>query len=184
MVSEFAGAEDWPEGVTVECLPTGLETPTGGRINRAADAVGGEMFCATYADGVADIDLGRLLEFHAGHGRVATMTTVRPNLQWGVVEIGADGEVDGFAEKPRSEHWINGGFFCFEPDVLERLAEDDVLERGPLEGLARDRELRAYRHDGFWDCCDTYKDLVTLNDLWEAGRAPWFSGGLEPGGSP
>jgi glucose-1-phosphate cytidylyltransferase len=182
MVSEFTTSEEWPEGVTVECLPTGLETPTGGRIKRAAGAVGGGTFCATYADGVADIDLGELLDFHAGHGRTATMTTVRPYLQWGVVEIGPGGEVEGFAEKPRSEHWINGGFFCFEPDLLDRLSPDDVLEREPLERLARDRELRAYRHEGFWDCMDTYKDLVTLNDLWDAGRAPWIAGERPPGG--
>ncbi len=102
------------------------------------------------------------------------MTTVRPNIQWGVVEMGSGGEVEGFTEKPRSDHWINGGFFCFEPGVLDRLQTDSVLEREPLEGLARDGELRAYRHQGFWDCMDTYKDLVTLNDLWEKGEASWL----------
>ncbi len=101
------------------------------------------------------------------------MTTVRPHIQWGVVDVAADGEVRGFTEKPRSEHWINGGFFCFEPDVIARLTENSTLEREPLEQLAADGELRAYRHDGFWDCMDTYKDLVTLNDLWDEGKAPW-----------
>lgn len=174
MVSDFTDSIEWPEGVSVECLDTGQDTPTGGRIKLAATAAGGQRFCVTYADGVADIDLGALLAFHADHGRIATMTTVRPDLPWGVVEVGPDGEVDGFAEKPRSEHWINGGFFCFEPAALDRLEEGSVLERDPLEGLSRDGELRAYRHHGFWDCMDTYKDQVTLNDLWEAGRAPWL----------
>ncbi|MDQ2700403.1 MAG: sugar phosphate nucleotidyltransferase [Actinomycetota bacterium] len=174
MVDEFVTNEAWPEGVAVECLDTGLDTPTGGRIKLASDKVGGGTFCATYADGVADIDLGALLECHRDHGRQATMTTVRPNIQWGVVEMGSGGEVEGFTEKPRSDHWINGGFFCFEPGVLDRLQTDSVLEREPLEGLARDGELRAYRHQGFWDCMDTYKDLVTLNDLWEKGEASWL----------
>lgn len=175
MVDEFVKSEEWPDGVTVECLETGLDTPTGGRIKLAADSVSGGTFCATYADGVADIDLDALLGFHAGHGRMATMTTVRPNIQWGVVETGEDGTVSGFIEKPRSEHWINGGFFCFEPAVLDRLETDSVLEQQPLERLATDGELKAYRHTGFWDCMDTYKDLVTLNDLWEKGDATWLS---------
>lgn len=175
MVSGFTDSESWPDGVTVECLDTGLDTPTGGRIKLAADLVSGETFCATYADGLADIDLDALLAFHRSHGREASMTTVRPNIQWGVVEMGDGGAVEGFIEKPRSQHWINGGFFCFEPKVLGRLNEDSVLERVPFESLAADGQLRAYRHDGFWDCMDTYKDLVTLNDLWEKGEAPWLS---------
>lgn len=174
MVDEFVKGQDWPEGVSVECLDTGLDTPTGGRIKLAGEVVGGSTFCATYADGVADLDLGALLEFHESHGRTATMTTVRPHIQWGVVQIGDEGRVGGFTEKPRSEHWINGGFFCFEPELLDRLSEDSVLERRPLEMLAADDELRAFKHDGFWDCMDTYKDLVTLNDLWEKGEATWL----------
>jgi glucose-1-phosphate cytidylyltransferase len=101
------------------------------------------------------------------------MTVVRPHLQWGVAELGADGRVEGFDEKPRSEHWINGGFFCFEPGALGYLDADSVLEREPLTRLAADGELRAYRHGGFWDCMDTYKDAVVLNDLWAGGEAPW-----------
>jgi glucose-1-phosphate cytidylyltransferase len=100
---------------------------------------------------------------------------VRPNLQWGVAEIDPSGEVTGFIEKPRSEHWINGGFFCFEPSVFDWLETDSVLEREPLEGLAADGQLGAFRHEGFWDCCDTYKDLVTLNDYWAGGDAPWLA---------
>jgi glucose-1-phosphate cytidylyltransferase len=171
-VAEFAAAERWPEGVRVECVDTGLDTPTGGRVAALAEEIGGEPFCVTYADGVADVDLGALLGFHREQDTLATVTVVRPHLQWGVAEL-ADDAVTGFAEKPRSEHWINGGFFCFEPGVFEYLDADSVLEREPLSRLAADGQLRAFRHEGFWDCMDTYKDAVVLNDLWTAGRAPW-----------
>jgi glucose-1-phosphate cytidylyltransferase len=171
-VEEFAAAERWPEGVRVECVDTGLDTPTGGRVAALSDRLGGETFCATYADGVADIDLDRLLEFHREQGALATVTVVRPHLQWGVAELRGDA-VTGFVEKPRSEHWINGGFFCFEPGALRYIGEKSVLEREPLEHLAGDGQLRAFRHEGFWDCMDTYKDAVVLNDLWSAGRAAW-----------
>ncbi len=172
-VEAFVAAEPWPGGVVVECVDTGLDTPTGGRVARLADRLGGGTFCATYADGVADVDLDALLGFHREHGAAATMTVVRPNLQWGVAELGEGGRVEGFDEKPRSERWINGGFFCFEPEVFEYLDEDSALEREPLARLAAADELRAHRHEGFWDCMDTYKDAVTLNDLWAAGEAPW-----------
>jgi glucose-1-phosphate cytidylyltransferase len=172
-VAEFVVAERWPHGVAVECVDTGAETPTGGRIARLAGRLSGGRFCATYADGVADIDLGALLAFHEAHGEAATVTVVRPHLQWGVAELDGEGRVAGFVEKPRSEHWVNGGFFCFEPGVFDYLSPDSVLEREPLAQLAADGRLRAYRHEGFWDCMDTYKDAVVLNDLWAAGRAPW-----------
>jgi glucose-1-phosphate cytidylyltransferase len=171
-VAEFVAAEAWPDGVEVECFDTGLDTPTGGRIALLADRLGEETFCATYADGVADIDLGALLDFHREHGAAATMTVVRPNLQWGVAELDGD-RVAGFVEKPRSEHWINGGFLCLEAAALERLEETSVLEREPMEELAAAGGLRAFRHEGFWDCMDTYKDAVVLDDLWNSGRAPW-----------
>jgi glucose-1-phosphate cytidylyltransferase len=171
-IAEFAAAERWPEGVELECVDTGLDTPTGGRVARLAERLAGARFCLTYADGVADVDLSALLDFHGSHGALATVTVVRPNLQWGVAEL--DGElVSGFVEKPRSEHWINGGFLCFEPGALDYLEVDSVLECEPLSRLAADGELRAYRHRGFWDCMDTYKDAVVLNDLWNSGEAPW-----------
>jgi glucose-1-phosphate cytidylyltransferase len=172
-VEKFVSDESWPEGVEVECVDTGLDTPTGGRIALLADRLRGGTFCATYADGVADVDLDALLSFHAGHGDLATMTVVRPNLQWGVAELGEGDRIEGFAEKPRSEHWINGGFFCFEPRAFGYLDDESVLEREPLARLADDGRLHAYRHEGFWDCMDTYKDAVVLNDLWAAGKAPW-----------
>jgi glucose-1-phosphate cytidylyltransferase len=172
-VEEFAAAEPWPAGIAIECVGTGLDTPTGGRLARLADRLEGGTFCATYADGVADIDLGTLLDFHRAHDGLATMTVVRPHLQWGVADLDGEGRVEGFVEKPRSEHWINGGFFCFEPGAFAYLDEKSVLEREPLARLAADEQLRAHRHEGFWDCMDTYKDAVVLNDLWAAGEAPW-----------
>ncbi len=172
-LAQWVAAEAWPAGVTVTCVDTGLDTPTGGRIRRVAEHIVDGPFCVTYADGVADIDLAGLLDFHADHGALASMTVVRPELQFGVTEIDDENTVRGFREKPRSEHWINGGFFRFEPGVLAYLADSSVLEREPLEGLASDGQLRAYRHTGFWDCMDTYKDAIVLNDLWAAGAPPW-----------
>jgi glucose-1-phosphate cytidylyltransferase len=173
LIEDFAAQCEWPAGVDVQCIDTGLDTETGGRLHRARDLLGGERFCATYSDGVADVDLRDLLAFHERHGALASMTVVRPRLQFGVVDIDGDARVDAFHEKPRSEHWINGGFFVFEPGVFDYLGDSSVLERDPLEGLAEDGQLRAFRHTGFWECMDTYKDAVALNDLWAGGRAPW-----------
>lgn len=174
LIERFAHNTPWPEGVAVECVETGLDTPTGGRIKLLGEHLAGESFCATYADGVASVDLDGLLNFHTTHGKLATMTVVRPELQFGVTELdGENGRVLGFREKPRSQHWINGGFFCFEPGVLDYLEPYSVLERDPLQRLAADDELRAHRHEEFWECMDTYKDAVILNDLWESGKAPW-----------
>ncbi|MGH2743821.1 MAG: sugar phosphate nucleotidyltransferase [Thermoleophilaceae bacterium] len=173
LIEEFVENDGLPHGLEIDCVRTGEETPTGGRIARVADRLAGERFCVTYADGVADIDLAALLAFHAGHKALATMTVVQPELQFGVAELNGDGHVRGFTEKPRYDGWINGGFFCFEPGALDYIAEDSVLEHEPLERLAADDQLRAFRHKGFWDCMDTYKDAVLLNDLWAAERAPW-----------
>jgi glucose-1-phosphate cytidylyltransferase len=173
MIEEFVRSDGLPSGLTIECVDTGENTPTGGRIALVEDRVGGDRFCATYADGVADIDLRALVEFHRRHDGLATITVVRPELQFGVARLDGAGRVEGFVEKPRFDGWINGGFFCFERGVLDYLGEDSVLEREPFERLAADGQLRAYRHTGFWDCMDTYKDAVLLNDLWTAGRAPW-----------
>lgn len=175
LIERFATGEEWPDGVEVECLDTGEETPTGGRVARAAEvgALGGGTFALTYADGVADVDLGATLDFHLGHGDPATVTLVRPHSQWGVALLEEGDRVTGFIEKPQMQQWINGGFFFFEPAALEYLDRDSVLEREPLEGLAADGALHGYRHRGFWDCMDTYKDAVLLNDLWAGGDAPW-----------
>jgi glucose-1-phosphate cytidylyltransferase len=173
LIERFVHSRDWPPGVIVRCVDTGVDTPTGGRIKRAGTLLGERAFCATYADGVADIDIGHLIEHHRGHGGLATMTVVRPELQFGVAELDGSWRVRGFREKPRTEDWVNGGFFCFEPGALGYIADDSVLEREPLARLAALGHLHAFRHDGFWRCMDTYKDAVQLNDLWAAGQAPW-----------
>ena len=140
---------------------------------RAAEKLGGGTFCLTYADGVADIDLSALLGFHRAEAALATMTVVRPYSQWGIAKIDDGGRISGFQEKPRLEYWINGGFLCLEPEFLDHVGAESVLEREPLETVAQRGELAAYRHDGFWECMDTYKDAIQLNDLWASGEAPW-----------
>jgi glucose-1-phosphate cytidylyltransferase len=173
-IGGFVAAERWPEAVEIECLDTGLQTPTGGRVARAAERLRSGTFCLTYADGVADIDLEAQLAFHAREEVEATMTVVRPYSQWGIALIEDDSErIAGFREKPRLDYWVNGGFFCLEPGFLEYVEETSVLERDPLERVAAEGRLAAFRHHGFWDCMDTYKDAVALNDLWAAGDAPW-----------
>jgi glucose-1-phosphate cytidylyltransferase len=173
LIEAFVEADGLPRALDVDCVPTGEDTPTGGRVARVADRLDGDRFCVTYADGVADIDLARLLDFHQGHGALATMTVVQPELQFGVAELNGDGRVRGFTEKPHYDGWINGGFLCFERGALDYIGPDSVLERDPMERLAAEDQLRAFRHHGFWDCMDTYKDAVLLNDLWAEGRAPW-----------
>jgi glucose-1-phosphate cytidylyltransferase len=172
-IEEWINQTGWPGEVEVDCVDTGLDTPTGGRIKLAQERIGAQPFSLTYADGVADIDLQALVDFHREGGSRATVTVVRPELQFGVADLGEDDLVRGFHEKPSVDSWINGGFFCFEPEVFDYLAEDSVLEREPLERLAAECELRGYRHSGFWDCMDTYKDAVLLNDLWASGDPPW-----------
>ena len=173
-VEAFASAADeLPGGIELECVDTGVDTKTGGRVAAAAARLAGGRFCLTYADGVADIDLAAQARAHEELGATATMTVVRPFSQWGIAIVGDDQRVEGFREKPRLDDWINGGFFVCEPAFLERLGADSVLEREPLGALADEGRLGAYRHDGFWDCMDTYKDAVTLNDLWASGEAPW-----------
>jgi glucose-1-phosphate cytidylyltransferase len=167
-----AFAETVPPEWDVTCIDTGLDTPTGGRIDQARALLAGGTFCLTYADGVADIDLAALLAFHSEAGAAATMTVVQPQNPWGVAKLEGD-RVHGFAEKPPLDCWVNGGFFVMEPRALDAIGPDDVLERRPLESLATQDQLAAYRHAGFWDCMDTYKDTLLLNELWDQGRAPW-----------
>jgi len=165
-VAEWAARAEW----RVECIDTGVDTPTGGRVHAVRDRLR-EPFCLTYADGVADIDLRALVAHHRASGALGTMTVVRPELPFGIASI-EHGLVTGFREKPRSEHWVNGGFFVFEPAVLDYLEPDSVLEREPLERLAAEGALVAYRHTGFWRCLDTAKDAAALE---EAGPSAWLA---------
>jgi len=161
--------EDW----NVIFADTGKETNTGGRIKRIEQYINREEFFVTYGDGVARIDLDELFKFHSSHGRIATVTAVRPRVTFGLMEVDDQGKVQGFKEKPVLEQWINGGFFVFRRDVFRYLDENSVLEKEPLEQLAADGELMAYRHTDFWMCMDTYKDNMELNEIWSSGKAPW-----------
>jgi glucose-1-phosphate cytidylyltransferase len=164
-----------PEDWTITFADTGLDTNTGGRIKRIEPYVGEDVFFVTYGDGLSDIDLAALLAFHRSHGRIATVTVVKPRLTFGLLDIDTDQRVTRFTEKPVLSGWINGGFFVFNRRVFDYLEEDDVLELEPMAKLAADGELMAFRHEGFWACMDTYKDTVDLNAAWSAGEAPWWT---------
>ena len=158
----------------LQLVETGLPTMTGGRVKRLAPHLGDETFFLTWGDQVADIDLMNLLAFHRAHGRLATVTVVRPPARFGHLELDGD-EVSLFTEKPQAaEGWINGAFFVLEPGVMDYIDGDETqFEKDPMENLARDRQLMAYRHEGFWQCMDTPRDLRLLRDLWKAGDPPW-----------
>jgi len=161
-------------GWSVGVVDTGLNTATGGRVLRLKEWIGNETFMLTYGDGVGDVDIAALMDFHRGHGRLATVTAVHPPARFGALRIEGD-RVDSFSEKPQTEHdWINGGFFVFEPGVFDYLQGDStVLEKGPLDRLAHDGQLMAYQHTGFWQPMDTLRDKQLLESLWESGEAPW-----------
>jgi len=165
-------SEDW----TVHLLDTGVQTQTGGRVKRISEFIGNETFMLTYGDGLADLDFNTLLAFHRSHGKLATVTAVRPPARFGGLRF--DGPmVKEFTEKPQiGEGWISGGFFVLEPKVCEYIQGDDTLfERDPLERLASDGQLVAYRHDRFWQPMDTLRDVRLLESLWADGRAGWRS---------
>ena len=169
------GADAWPmDGWTVELRETGLHTNTGGRIKRLQETIGRNRFMLTWGDGVSDVDLHALLAFHRAHGRLLTMTAVRPPPRFGHLALDGD-RIVGFQEKPKdAEGWINGAFFVCEPEVFDTIEGDATqFEREPLETLAREGQLMAYRHHGFWQCMDTVRDRQTLETLWEKGSAPW-----------
>jgi glucose-1-phosphate cytidylyltransferase len=159
----------------VTLLDTGLHTMTGGRILRARDFVGNQSFMLTYGDGVADINLNQLVDFHKQHGRAITMTSVQPEGRFGGVVADAQDKVTSFMEKPKGDgSWINGGFFVCEPRVFDYLENDTtVFEQKPLEKLSADNELYTYRHQGFWKCMDTLRDKTLLNELWDKQQAKW-----------
>jgi glucose-1-phosphate cytidylyltransferase len=157
----------------VTVVDTGAETMTGGRVKRAGKHAGNQRFMVTYGDGLADVDMKKLLAFHESHGKLATVTTVRPLSRFGVMDLADDGSVQQFREKPLTDDFVNAGFFVFEPEVLNYLDENCVLEQAPLEALARDGQLSAYKHEGFWQPMDTYREFTMLNDMWASGNAPW-----------
>lgn len=152
---------------------TGLDTMTGGRVYKIRDYVKGERFLCTYGDGLADVDIRKLLEFHLKHKKIATVTAVRPTSRFGAIQIDSEFKVTRFMEKPRAEKWVNGGFFLFEPKIFEYLNDNSILEQGPLNELANDGELMAFQHAGFWQPMDTYRESQELNEMWFSLKAPW-----------
>ncbi|SPF48693.1 Glucose-1-phosphate cytidylyltransferase [Syntrophobacter sp. SbD1] len=163
-------SEDW----TVHLLDTGAKTQTGGRVKRIAEYIGKEPFLLTYGDGVSNVDIGKLVEFHRNHGKIATVTAVRPPARFG--DLSCNGEkVAAFAEKPQTgEGWINGGFFVLEPEIVNYIDSDETsFESTPMERLTREDQLMAYRHHEFWHCMDTLRDVQLLENMWNAGNVPW-----------
>ena len=165
-------AEDW----RVTLIDTGTDTMTGGRLLRLRKYFEDKgTFMLTYGDGVSDVDIKKLIKFHRNHGKLATITAVRPSARFGGLFLEND-RITDFKEKPQSgEGWINGGFFVFEPGIFDYLSDDStVLEQSPLESLAREGQLMGYRHNGYWQCMDTIRDRNALQDLWDKGSAPWI----------
>lgn len=163
---------DW----RVDLIDTGLSTLTGGRIKQFAPYVNDETFMLTWGDGVSNVNIKKLVEFHRSHGKLATMTIVRPPARYGHIELGSDSnQVRAFTEKPQiGEGWINGAFFVLEPGIFDYLAGADTMwEHEPLENLARDGELIAYQHTDFWQCMDTLREKHILENFWQSGNAPW-----------
>lgn len=162
---------DW----RVTVADTGQATQTGGRVKRVQQYLEGEeQFIVTYGDGLADVDVARLLDFHKSHGRAATITTVRPLSRFGMVDVAEDETVQRFREKPQVDDWVSAGFFVFDQSIFDRIGGDEVLlEQEPLAELAAEGQLAAFRHEGFWQPMDTYRESVMLNEMWDTGTAPW-----------
>ena len=161
---------DWK----VKLVDTGTNTQTGGRIKRLAQHLGNETFMLTWGDGVSDVNLKELLAFHRSHGKLATLTAVRPPARYGHLKFD-NNRITEFTEKPQTgEGWINGAFFVLEPGVFDYITGDEIVwEKEPLEGLARDGQLMAYQHTSFWQCMDTLREKYILEKLWQSGKAPW-----------
>lgn len=160
----------------VTLVDTGLHTMTGGRVKRAQKYIGDEPFLLTYGDGVSDVNIENLVNFHNKHGRALTITSIQPEGRFGALDIETDGHVSKFKEKPKGDgNWINGGFFVCEPKVFDYITEDDstVFEQNPLMNLAKDSEIFAYRHTGFWKPMDTLRDKIALNKMYDDNDAPW-----------
>lgn len=169
-ISDTQHRENW----TVNLINTGLNSMTGGRVKRLQKFIGDETFILTYGDGVADIDVKKLVEFHKSHGKIATVTAVRPPARYGELIFNADNTVR-FNEKPQNrDSWINGGFMVFEPKIFDYLKNDEsILEKDALEISADENQLVAFKHNGFWQCMDTLRDKRQLEELWQSGNPPW-----------
>jgi len=165
-------AEPWK----VTLIDTGLDTMTGGRIKRVKDYIGNEPFMMTYGDGVADLDINRLIEFHKSQKRIATLTAIQPGGRFGVLDMNDEGRINTFSEKTKEDGgWINGGYMVLEPGIMDYLDGDStIFEKGPLERLAKEGSLMAYRHYGFWQCMDTQRDRELLEKLVQENHAPWI----------
>lgn len=169
---EFLG--DNPEdGWSVLVSNTGAETQTGGRLYRIQKYVENETFLCTYGDGIGNIDLNELLEFHRSHGKIATITTINPVTRFGVLDMNGN-QVISFDEKPTTDTWVNAGYFVFEPEIFNYLESNSTLEHDPLVNLANSGELMAYKHGGFWHSMDTYRDKLALEEYWKTGNPPWL----------
>ncbi|WP_027390788.1 glucose-1-phosphate cytidylyltransferase [Chrysiogenes arsenatis] len=165
-------AEPW----RITLVDTGAETMTGGRVKRAQEYVGNEPFLLTYGDGVSDINIQALIDFHKKQQTYATLTAVQPSGRFGALALSEEDKVQAFQEKPRGDgSWINGGFFVCQPEVFQYITKGDqtIFERDPLENLAKEGQLSAYKHDGFWQPMDTLRDKVQLEEMWQSGNAPW-----------
>jgi glucose-1-phosphate cytidylyltransferase len=171
---EVIGSKAEPWKVTL--IDTGLETMTGGRIKRIEKYTQDKPFLLTYGDGVGDVNIKELVEFHKSKNKLATVTAVQLEGRFGALNIEKEDEVSSFAEKPRGDGaWINGGFFVLEPGIFKYIKDDTIIwEHGPLEKLAKDNQLNAYKHKGFWKCMDTLRDKVEFDLLWSAGKTPWI----------
>jgi len=162
------------QGFSVTLADTGIESMTGGRISRIARYIDADTFLLTYGDGVANVDVGNLVEYHKSHGRFATVTTVSPVSRFGMLDLDANDRVNTFTEKPNIDGWMSAGYFVLDRKVFDYLGGDEcIFEREPLERLAREGQLMAYRHPGFFYAMDTYRDYLYLNELWTSGHAPW-----------
>ena len=159
----------------VTLAETGLDSMTGTRVKLIEHYIDSNTFMVTYGDGLSDVNIGKLVHFHQSHGRLATVTTMRPTSRYGILDLDTEGRVTNFAEKPQVDGWANTGFFVFNRAVFDYLSveSDCVLEREPLERLAREGQLMAYRHGGFFYAMDTYREYLYLNELWNSGQAPW-----------
>lgn len=170
-ITHHHSAEPW----SVTLVNTGVETMTGGRVKRVREYIGNEPFMLTYGDGVSDVNIRALVDYHSAHGKLATVTSIQPAGRFGVLDLDDNNFVNGFKEKPKGDDaWINGGFFVMEPKVLDYISDDQtVMEKEPLERLSREHQLVSYKHPGFWHPMDTLRDKNYLEDLWKSNSAPW-----------